>query len=78
MKINPRTHKAYSLFHDAILAFQRAESTGVRVDVPYMEEQKVLLTERINKLELEFKNTNFYKHWNHVTSGKVNIHSGEQ
>ena len=78
MKINPKTKEAYNLFHEGILALSRAEQSGIRVDLPYIEHQKVVLTRKINRLENEFKETNFFKHWEHSTNGKVNINSDQQ
>ena len=78
MKINPKTKEAYNLLHEGILALARAEQAGIRVDVSYIEHQKIVLTRKINRLENEFKETNFFKHWEHTTGGKVNINSDQQ
>ena len=78
MKINPKTKEAYQLMHEGILALSHAEQNGIRVDLPYIEHQKVVLTRKINRLENEFKETNFFKHWEHSTNGKVNINSDQQ
>jgi DNA polymerase I-like protein with 3'-5' exonuclease and polymerase domains len=78
MKINPKTKEAYNLLHNGILALARAEQNGIRVDVDYIEHQKVVLTRKINRLENEFKETSFFKHWEHTTGGKVNINSDQQ
>ena len=78
MKINPRTYEAYKLLHDGILAISKAEQQGIRVDMEYVEAKKIGLTRKIDRLEDEFKSTNFFKHWQHTSRGKVNIHSNEQ
>jgi hypothetical protein len=78
MKINPKTSEAYQLFHDGTLALQRAESAGIRVDMDYVNEKKIHLTRKINRLENEFKETKFYKEWETATKGKLNINSDAQ
>lgn len=77
--MNPNTHEAYKLFHDGILAFQRMEQQGFRINMKYVERKENEITAEIQKLEKEFMSTNFYKHWVHSTkSGKVNMYSGQQ
>jgi len=75
---NPNFQKAYKLFHEGIIAFSRAEQQGFRVDMDYVEKKKVELTRKINRVEKRFKETNFYKHWVHSFSSKVNIDSDTQ
>ena len=76
--LHHRTKEAYKLMHDGILAFARAERQGMRVDLDYIERKKEFLTKKITKLENEFKDTNFFKHWQHTTKGTVNIYSNAQ
>ena len=76
--LNPKTEKAYTLFHEGILALARAEQAGIRVDNSYVSEQFGLIQQRIKDAESLFIDTNFYKHWNHVQKGKVNINSDYQ
>jgi DNA polymerase I-like protein with 3'-5' exonuclease and polymerase domains len=78
MKINPRTKEAYLLFHQGALALQRAHQQGIRVDLEYINEKKVHLTRKINRLENQFKETGFYKEWESATKGKLNINSDKQ
>jgi DNA polymerase-1 len=78
MDVNPKSYQAYNLLHQGILAFARAEQAGIRVDVEYIERKKVHLTRKIAKLEEKFKDTTFFKHWEHATKGKVNIDSSVQ
>jgi DNA polymerase I-like protein with 3'-5' exonuclease and polymerase domains len=78
MTINPRTSEAYQLFHEGVLAFARAEQQGIRVDLEYIESKKIHLTRKIERLEEQFKSTNFYKHWEHSTKGNININSNAQ
>ncbi|MFW5700482.1 MAG: DNA polymerase [Cyclobacteriaceae bacterium] len=78
MNINPNTRDAYKLLHQGILALSRAEQQGFRVDIEYCERMKKELTNRINDLENEFYQTNFYKQWHHSFKGKVNIYSNPQ
>jgi len=78
MKITFTNKDAYQLFHDGILALSRAEQHGFRVDVEYIENKKLHLTRRIDRMERQFKNTKFYKHWEHSQKSAVNIHSNIQ
>jgi len=76
--INPHTQDAYKLLHNGILALARAEQQGIRVDVEYVEAKKAHLTRRIDRLEKQFKETNFFDRWKRTTRGLVNIHSPHQ
>ena len=78
MNINPRTREAYKLFHDGILALSRAEQAGLRIDVDYIEKKKTFLTKKIEHLENKFKQTSFFRHWQHSMKGRVNINSNAQ
>jgi len=76
--INPRSYQAYQLLHNGILALSHAEQQGFRVDLDYIKKKKVQLTRRMDKLEQDFKQTNFFKHWEHSMGGKANINSPTQ
>lgn len=78
MKINPKTLEAYSLLHNGILTLCRAEQQGIRIDLSYVEKKKVHLAHKVERLELKFKDTNFFKHWQHSVKGKINIDSNLQ
>ena len=78
MRYNPRTIEAYNLLHNGILALARAENAGIRVDVEYVEKKKAFLTKKIERLEERFKQTTFFRHWQHSMRGKVNINSPAQ
>jgi DNA polymerase I-like protein with 3'-5' exonuclease and polymerase domains len=78
MKYNPRFEEAYQLLHDGILALSNAEQHGMRVDTEYLERKMRVLTKRIDKLEKEFRQTNFFRHWQHSTKGTINIYSNVQ
>ncbi len=78
MQLNPNTEQAYNLLHNGVLALSRAERQGIRVDLDYAERKKLQLTKKIKRLESEFKDTKFYRHWEHSSKGKVNINSGPQ
>ena len=78
MQVNPRTDEADTLFHEGTLALARAEMQGINLDIPYCERQKRLLTHKIDNLEEEFKQTTFFKHWEHSVKGVVNINSDTQ
>lgn len=78
MIINPRVHEAYKLLHEGTLALSRAEQHGIRVDIDYINRKKTHLTRRIERMEKEFRNTKFFKHWQHATKSTVNINSNAQ
>jgi DNA polymerase I-like protein with 3'-5' exonuclease and polymerase domains len=78
MSINPRTLDAYNLLHYGILALSKAEQQGMRVDIDYVQKKMTELTIKIDKLEAEFKDTNFFKHWEHSSKTTVNIDSNFQ
>ena len=75
MSINMNTPEAYRLMHEGILALSRAEQQGIRVDVDFVKQKKAHLTRKISRLEEQFRSTNFFKHWEHSTKGKINIYS---
>ncbi len=74
-KFHPRTEEAYQLMHNGILALSRAEQAGIRVDMDYIEREKKRTIRRMEHLEQKFKETKFYRHWEHSVRGRVNINS---
>lgn len=79
MRVSLHSEEAYKLLHNGILALARAEHQGIRVDIAYIERKREQLSYRIELLEAQFKESDFYKHWVHTTkSGKVNIYSNAQ
>lgn len=78
MNINPNTKEAYQLMHEGVLALSRAEQQGIRCDVTYIEKTKEKLTRKINRLEQEFYETDFFKEWQSAAKSKVNINSDKQ
>jgi len=78
MRYIPKFEEAYQLLHNGILALANAEQQGLRVDTEYIDQKMRVLAHKIEKLETEFKQTTFFKHWQHSTRGTINIHSGTQ
>lgn len=77
--MKPYNRQAYQLFHDGILAFARAEQQGMQIDSAYCLEKRKELSEQIDVLERDFKNTKFYRHWEKSIGGKTpNIDSNAQ
>lgn len=76
--INPKTQDAYDLLHQGVQALARAEQQGIRIDMDYLLRQIEIIDGRIKQLENRFFKTKFYKHWEHVSRGKINIYSGQQ
>lgn len=78
MILNPKTNEAFSLLMNGILALARVEQQGLRVDVEYIENKKVHLTRKIERLENQFKETKLFRHWQHTVGGNININSNAQ
>ena len=78
MNINPNTQQAYQLFHNGTLALARAEQQGIRLDVEYVQKTKQELTRKILHLEKQFRESDFYTHWDKTTKGSPNINSNSQ
>lgn len=78
IQIKPNLEAAYKLFHDGILAFARAEQQGMRIDLEYCKRKNMELTQEIESLETQFKESKLYKHWNHTIKGTPNINSNYQ
>lgn len=76
--VNPRTFDALNLLLKGTQAFGRAERAGMRVDIDYLKRKKIHLTRKIERLENQLYDSDFYKHWQHVTRGKINIYSNQQ
>lgn len=72
------TMEAYKLFHDGVLAFQRMEQQGFRINMRYVERKENELIEKIATLEKEFMDTSFCRQWQHSRKNKVNIYSTQQ
>ena len=78
MKTTPTSNQAYILLHNGILALQRAEAQGMRIDMDYCKRKKKQLTRKITKLEEKFEKSSFYKDWKKSTRGFPNIGSNPQ
>ncbi|KKM24253.1 hypothetical protein LCGC14_1606950 [marine sediment metagenome] len=78
MNIQPTSLDAYKLMHDGVLALAHAERQGIRCDVKYIENRKILLTKKINRLEGQLRDSKFYRHWKHSSKSKINIYSDTQ
>lgn len=77
--IRSNYREAYKLVHNGILALSRAEQTGMRVDVKYLEKERYRITKRVETLEKSFYESDFFKDWRKSTpSGRVNLNSGDQ
>lgn len=76
--LSPEIYKAYQLLHNGVLALANAEQQGIRVDMEYLEGKKNHINKEIEKLEIKFKQTKFFKHWQHTVKSTVNIHSNAQ
>lgn len=78
MKVDSNTYQAYKLMHDGVLALARAEEQGLRLDLDALERKKQFLTNKIERLENEFKESSFFRKWQKSSSKRINIYSGDQ
>jgi DNA polymerase I-like protein with 3'-5' exonuclease and polymerase domains len=78
MRLHPQTQQAYQLFHDGILALAHAEQQGICIDVEYIKNKINHLERKIIRAENQFKETEFFKHWQQSSKSTVNIYSGTQ
>jgi DNA polymerase I-like protein with 3'-5' exonuclease and polymerase domains len=76
--IHPKSIEAYNLLHEGTIALAHAEQAGFRVDMEYLEQKKVHLTRKINHYETKFRESALFRHWEHHSKGKINIHSNAQ
>ena len=76
--IKPDFERAYKLFHNGILALARAERQGMRIDLKYCQTKEIELTQQIDILEGEFRESKLFRHWQHTTKGTPNINSNYQ
>ena len=76
--MNPNTKEAYKLFHDGILALAEIERNGMRVDMQYLLNQKKELTEKIEQLEQQIHESEFFNTWKKKTGKQINIYSSVQ
>jgi len=68
----------YQLLHQGALALARASRHGIRIDEKYCVKTLAKIDRQIRDAEITFKQTKFYKHWQHVFGSKTNIHSHPQ
>ena len=78
MKFQATTREAYDLLHDGILALQRAESVGLRLDLDYCERKNRSLTKQIMYLEKKFAESELGVLWKRTHRGNTNHGSGDQ
>ena len=70
--------EAYQLLHKGMLALARAERQGIRIDMDYVNRKKQQMTNKIEHLEEDFRDTKFFKDWQKRSKAKININSGQQ
>lgn len=72
------TRQAARLLHDGAIAFSEMEHNGVRVDVPYLEEQIEKVGERIRKKTARLRKDKVYETWRKRFGDKSNLGSKSQ
>jgi len=75
---SPGLTKAYQLFHNGLLALNRAERQGLRIDCEYIEKAKEGVSIRIEEMERDFKQSPFFKDWQKHSKTPINLNSGDQ
>jgi DNA polymerase-1 len=70
--------QAYTLMHKGILALERAERAGIRVDVEYLKVTFKELTDEMDRLDTDFKNSKFYSDWAKSQDKEPNLNSSMQ
>jgi len=78
MKVEANTPAAYELIHKGALALARAERAGIRIDIPYCQQQKKVLTKQVTELTKQVTESKFYHRWRHIYGDKTNIDSNNQ
>jgi DNA polymerase-1 len=75
----PNIQNAYDLFHEGIIALQKVEQQGMRINVDYLHSQKISIDKKIQKYENFIYTSDFYKDWKRFYQNKpINIYSGQQ
>ncbi len=78
VKVQATVADAYKLVHEGILALARAERRGIRIDVEYCIEKQQYLTRKVKYYQDKLSRTNFFRRWEHIYKGKVNVLSDDQ
>lgn len=72
------TSDAYELLHNGILALQKAEMQGLRLDEKYIKKTEKEISAKIVELEKQIEKSGFYKKWKLSQTQPVNIYSPTQ
>jgi len=78
VNVSLTTQDAYNLMHNGILAFQRAEKAGIRIDTNYCERKQNHLTRKEDRLLRLFKTTELAHKWKRKYKEKTNYNSDYQ
>ena len=78
MNIQATTNDAYELMHRGILALQRAEQAGLRLDLEYCATQNKKLTHHIKYQENKFAKSELGQLWKKTYRANMNFGSGQQ
>lgn len=76
--MKPATKDAYRLLHRGTLALSRAESAGIRVDVPYLESTLKNVTKQIQDSSRQLQNDEVWRTWRKRFGDKSNLTSRPQ
>ena len=78
MNIQATTKDAYELMHRGILALQRAEQAGMRLDLEYCDIQNKKLTRHIKYQENKVAQSEIGQLWKKTYRANMNFGSGQQ
>ncbi len=78
MQVVAHTPTAYKLLHDGILALQRAEQVGMRIDVAYVKAKIDELQNKVHELHEELKQSELGKAWKKLFPAEFNPNSDDQ
>lgn len=77
-KERPVSFQAYQLLHDGVIALSEVESTGMRLNVPYLKKQLAELPTRIRTIRDKLYKLDTWEIWRKRFGSKTNIGSGAQ
>ena len=76
--MKPLSMDGYKLLHDGVLAFADIESTGIRLDVKYLQEQYTKVGDALLNIEREMWRTKEAKEWKRKFGNKTKFTSPAQ
>lgn len=69
---------AYDLFHQGILSLSEIENNGIHIDLEYVKKQRILIAEKLDKIESDIFNSDAGKLWKAKYGRLAKLNSGPQ